>query len=91
MRFNLTALSVTAGLIWGGAILLVALANLVWPSYGRTFLELVASLYPGYGASSTLGQAIIGSLYGLVDGAIGGFIFGWLYNFLSQRLSSKAA
>lgn len=32
MRFNLTALSVTAGLIWGGAILLVALANLVWLS-----------------------------------------------------------
>jgi hypothetical protein len=91
MRFNLTALSATAGLIWGGAILLVALANLVWPSYGRAFLELLASIYPGYGAGSTFGQAIIGSLYGLVDGAIGGFIFGWLYNFLSPRFSNKTA
>ncbi|MDH3309587.1 MAG: hypothetical protein OEM95_02715 [Gammaproteobacteria bacterium] len=91
MRFNLTALSVTAGLIWGGAILLVALANLVWPSYGRAFLELVASLYPGYGAGNTLGQAIVGTLYGGVDGAIAGFLFGWLYNFLSPRLSVKTA
>ena len=91
MRFNLTALSVTAALLWGGVILLVALANMVWPSYGRAFLELVASIYPGYGAGGSLGQAVIGSLYGAVDGAIGGLVFGWLYNFLSQRLSSKAS
>lgn len=90
MRFNLTALSVTAGLLWGGAILLVAFANLVWPSYGRAFLELVASIYPGYDAGSTLGQAIVATLYGVVDGVIGGFLFGWLYNFLSQRLSITA-
>ena len=91
MRFNLTALSVTAALLWGGAILLVALANMVWPSYGRAFLDLVASIYPGYGAGSSVGQAVIGSLYGAVDGAIGGLVFGWLYNFLSGKFSSGAS
>jgi len=91
MRFNLTALSVTAGLIWGGAILLVALANLVWPAYGKAFLELVASIYPGYGAGGSLGQAVIGSLYGVVDGAVGGLVFGWLYNLLTQRFPARVA
>ena len=34
MKFNITALALTAGLIWGGAMLVVTSANLIWPSYG---------------------------------------------------------
>jgi hypothetical protein len=91
MRFNVIALSATAGLFWGAAILIVACANLIWPTYGRAFLELAASVYPGYHPSPAIGSIITGSLYALVDGAIAGALFGWLYNFLSRRLPGSAA
>lgn len=91
MRFNVIALSATAGLFWGAAILVVASANLIWPTYGRAFLELAASIYPGYHSSPAIGSIITGTLYGLVDGAIAGAVFGWLYNLLSRQLPSSAA
>ena len=91
MRINVIALSITAGLFWGGAILVTGLANLMWPPYGQAFLELAASIYPGYHASSTIGQVITGTLYGLVDGGVAGFLFGWLYNLLSHCCPGKAA
>ena len=91
MRFNVIALSAAAGLIWGAAILIVACANLIWPTYGRAFLELAASVYPGYHPGNAIGSVITGALYGLVDGAIGGAIFGWLYNILSRQFSRPAA
>jgi len=91
MRFNVTALFLTSGFIWGAAILIVASANLIWPSYGRSFLELAASVYPGYHPGPDIGSVITGTLYGLVDGAIAGAVFGWLYNLLSRRLTGGAA
>lgn len=91
MRLNITALTLTAGLFWGGAILIVALANLIWPGYGRTFLDLAASIYPGYRPGTGIGSVITGTLYGLVDGAIGGAIFGWLYNLLTRQRPGPAA
>ena len=91
MRFNVIALSATTALFWGVAILIVASANLIWPTYGRAFLELAASIYPGYHPSPAIGSIITGTLYGLVDGAIAGAVFGWLYNLLSRQLPSSAA
>lgn len=85
MKLHVTALALSAGLIWAGAILLVALANLAWPEYGRAFLDVTASLYPGYQPGSGIGSVITGTLYGLVDGTIGGAIFAWLYNLLVPR------
>jgi hypothetical protein len=90
MRFSVKALALAVGLFWGAAVLIVALANLVWPDYGRAFLELIASIYPGYHPSSGIGSVITGTLYGLVDGAIAGAIFGWLYNLLAHRHTSAA-
>ena len=85
MRLSVIALAWTAGVFWGGAILMVALANLIWPSYGRAFLELTASLYPGYQPGSGLGSVVTGTLYGLVDGAVSGAVFAWLYNLFAKR------
>jgi hypothetical protein len=90
MRLNVTALALTAGILWGAAILVVGLANLVWPTYGRAFLDLAASVYPGYHAGFGLGSVVVGTLYGLVDGAIGGAVFAWLYNSLAGRRASAA-
>jgi hypothetical protein len=91
MRFHITAFSLTVGLIWGAAILLVASANLIWPNYGHAFLELAASLYPGYHPSSGIGSVITGTFYGVVDGAIGGTVFAWVYNVLAHWLSGGTA
>ena len=91
MRFNITALSLTVGLFWGAAILIVAAANLIWPSYGRAFLDLAASIYPGYHPGPAVGSVVTGTLYGLVDGAIAGAVFGWLYNLLSRQFPGGAA
>ena len=90
MRFNITALSLTVGLFWGVSILIVASANQIWPGYGQAFLQLAASIYPGYHPGTTFGPVITATLYGLVDGAIAGAIFGWLYNLLSRQFSGGA-
>lgn len=87
MRLNITALAVTTAVVWGGAIFIVACANQIWPPYGRAFLDLVASVYPGYQPGPGAGSVITGTVYGLVDGGIGGLVFGWLYNFLVRRFS----
>lgn len=91
MHLHLTAFALTVGLFWGGAILLVALANAIWPTYGEAFLQLVASLYPGYHPLASVREILIGSAYGFVDGAISGWLFGWLYIFLSRRFPGRTA
>lgn len=89
MRFNVLALSATFALFWGGAILLFAAANLVWPPYAQVFLEFIASMYPGYVPGAGVRSIITGTLYGLTDGALGGMVFGWLYNLLSRWLGGR--
>lgn len=84
MRLDIKALALTAGLFWGAAILLTALANVVWPDYGRAFLDLSASIYPGYRPGTGFGSVLVGTLYAVVDGAICGAIVAWLYNLLAR-------
>lgn len=91
MRFNVTALTLTAGLFWGGAMFIVAVANLIWPNYGSAFLDLAASIYPGYRPGTGAGSIITGTLYALVDGAIGGAVFAWLYNVFAPRRPGAGA
>ena len=85
MRFSVIPLALALAVFWGAAILVVAVANLIWPNYGRAFLDLAASLYPGYHPGSGLASVITVTLYGLVDGAVGGALFAWLYNFVARR------
>lgn len=80
MKLDVKGMAITLGLVWGAAVLVVGIANLIWPNYGQGFLELVASIYPGYTAGASVGQLIVGTLYGLVDGAVGGAVIAWLYN-----------
>ena len=80
MRLNLKALVLTAGILWALAIFITGVANLIWSGYGVAFLQAMASVYPGYHASRSIGDVVVGTLYALVDGAICGLVFGWLYN-----------
>jgi len=90
MKLNVTALTLTAGLFWGGALFIVAVANLIWPAYGRACLELAASIYPGYQPGTGFGSVITGTLYALVDGSIAGFLFAWIYNLFARARGGAA-
>ena len=80
MKLSIGALTITVAILWGGAVLLCGIANLIWPSYGLAFLQLAASIYPGYHATRRLGGIVVGTGSAILDGAVGGLLFGWLYN-----------
>ncbi len=85
MKLDVKALALTGGLIWGIlAMFLSGVANLIWSGYAQGFLTVMASVYPGYNATASFGQVIIGTLYGLVDGAVAGALFAWVYNCFAQ-------
>ena len=88
MKLNLKALTITFAILSAGAVFIVGGANIIWPGYGKAFLLVLASVYPGYNASGSFGDVIVGSLYALVDGAILGFVLGGLYNLTAGRKSS---
>lgn len=85
MRLSTRALALASGILCGGAILFVGLINLAAPSYGADCLKVMSSVYPGFHASRTFGDVLVGTGYGLVDGAIAGWLLGWLYNLFAAR------
>ncbi len=85
MRLNTVAMAVAFGILWGACVLLVGIANMIWPGYGQAFLQVCASIYPGYHFGTGVGSVFIGTIYALIDGFIGGAIFGWLYNRLAGQ------
>ena len=86
MRLSVTAVAIAFALVWGVlAMFLTGVANMIWPTYGQDFLQVMASIYPGYKATASFGQVIIGTLYGLVDAAVVGAVFAWLSNYLVGR------
>ena len=80
MKFSTKALALACAILWGAVMLVVSLANLIWGSYGQQFLQTMSSVYPGYHATRSIAQVIVGTLYGAVDGCIGGAVSAWLYN-----------
>jgi len=85
MKLDVWGLTLAAGILWGGCMLVVGLANLIWPTYGVAFLQAMASVYPGYTGERTLVQVVVGACYALVDGGIAGALLAWLYNRLGGR------
>ena len=89
MRISIKAAALTVSLVWGLlGMFVTAVGNLLVPGYGQGLLDMMASVYPGYTATPSFGQVIIGTLYGMLDGAIVGAVFAWLYNTIAARLGS---
>ncbi len=89
MRLDIRATAVTLALLWGVlAMFLTGLGNLIWPGYGQALLDVMASVYPGYQATPSFGQVLIGTLYGLLDGAVVGAVVAWLYNTCAARFGA---
>ena len=85
MKLNVKAAAIALALVWGIlAMFLTGLLNLIWSGYGRGFLDVMASVYPGYSATGGFGNLIVGTIYGLADGAIAGAVYAWLYNRLAH-------
>ena len=72
MRLNTPAMALAFGILWGACLLLVGVANMIWPSYGQAFLQLCASIYPGYHPGTGLASVVIETIYALIDGVVGG-------------------
>lgn len=89
MRLSVRGLALAAGLLWGGAILLVGFLHLIDSSYAVNFLEMMGSIYPGFHAARSFGDMLLGAFYGFADGLIGGILFGWLYNFFGDHLLAE--
>jgi hypothetical protein len=84
MKLSLKGLSIAVALLCGGCVFLVGIVNLASPSYGMEFLKVVSSIYPGFHASRTFADVLVGTGYGIVDGAIGGFLLAWLFNLFAK-------
>ncbi len=80
MKLNIKALALAAATLWGAGMFLVGIANMMYSDYAIKFLEVMASIYPGYQPFTGFSSVIIGTIYGFVDAGIGGTIFAWLYN-----------
>jgi hypothetical protein len=90
MRLNVKAFIVTSGVFWALTFLMVTITNLVWSGYGTAFLQVVASIYPGYHGESCVRDIVAGTLYALVDGAVAGLIFACIYNLVASNKESPA-
>ena len=90
MKLDVKAFVVAGGIFYGLTIGLPGILNLIWSGYGSAFLQMLASLYPGYDASGTIGDLIVGILNGLFDGAVMGLIFVLIYNSLVGNKESTA-
>lgn len=84
MKLSVKGLAAAIAFLTGGCFLFVGLLELAFPGYGGAFLDLGASIYPGYHGPDGVGSVIVVALYGLVDGAIGGAVLAWLYNWATR-------
>jgi hypothetical protein len=87
MKLSPLAMGITTGLLLAGALLLVGLVAMAAPGYGQPVLTGIASVYPGFDNTGTVGDLLIGTLYIAVDGLVGGLVLAWLYNCLAGFLA----
>lgn len=90
MKLDTKAMAITGAVLWGGSVFVTGLINLMRPRYGRDFLRMLATVYPGYKARGTFGDVVVGTMYASLDGAFGGAMLSVLYN-RTVRKESLAA
>ena len=84
MQLSTKAFTIACALLWGVLVMGgTGLMNLIFPPYGEHFLLTMSSLYPGYHATRSIGEVLVGTGYGVTDAAVGGFLFAWVYNYFT--------
>lgn len=89
MKLSPAGFAVGGAVIWGTAIFVIGGVNALVPDYGEPVLALVVSLYPGYDASGTLADLLLGTGYALLDGLAAGFVFAVLNNAIVTLTSPR--
>ena len=79
---NAKSFGLAGGILWGVFVLIMTLIA-TSTNYGAEFLNLLASIYPGY-KINYLGS-LTGLIYGFIDGFTGCYIFAWLYNKFEKK------
>lgn len=82
-KLSLRGCALTFGVIWCAAVLFCGLANMIWTGYAEAFIQVVASVYPGYKGTGEFVDVIVGSAYAFVDGLVCGLLVAVLYNLFS--------
>jgi hypothetical protein len=86
MKLNITAFSLTSGIILGLGIFIMTWWVIAFE--GATGASTpIGAVYRGYNISPS--GSIIGLIWGAVDGLIGGAIFAWVYNAIGERCASS--
>ena len=89
MRLSPKALSIAFAVVWGGyGMFLTGVMNILIPPFGEHFLITMSSVYPGYHATRSLPDVLVGTAYGAVDGGVGGLLLAWTYNFFAGKFAS---
>lgn len=70
-------LGFSGGILWALCMFITTLFA-VWVGYGKEFLNMMGSVYPGY--TVTYVGSIVGLVYGFFDGFIGFYLLAWIYN-----------
>lgn len=81
MKWDIKRFALTGGIIWAVLLFVTTLIS-VSTGYATPFLNVIASIYPGY-SISVIGS-IVGLVYGFLDILIGVYIFVWLYKKLGK-------
>ncbi|OGC03845.1 hypothetical protein A2276_08345 [candidate division WOR-1 bacterium RIFOXYA12_FULL_43_27] len=82
MKLDPLKFGLSAGIIWGIGVFMMALIAKE-TSYGIGFVSALGKIYIGEGP--TFLGAILGMIYGFFDAGIGFFVFAWLYNKLAGK------
>ena len=90
MKLDTKAMAISAGALWGGAVLATSLINIAKPGYGKDFLKMVESVYPGYHATRDPKDIAIGAAYAFLDGAIWGAAAAAIYNCIESGAKSES-
>ena len=72
-QLNAKALGLALGILWGASVLLMGIMSL-FCSWAVTFVEFIAPMYVGYGA--TILGALIGTLWGFARWVYRGMAIG---------------
>jgi hypothetical protein len=79
-KLSVKAFALAGGILWGSALLILALLNLRFPGYGAEFLKAMGSVYLWHPSAPSLSSAFILGGLAFIDGAIAGFLFALIYN-----------
>jgi hypothetical protein len=80
IKIQLLPLGIAVGVLWAAYVFLAGIFAMF--NWGAAMVEVLASLYLGYGASIV--GSIIGAIWAFVDGLIAGIVIAWIYNMVAK-------